>query len=271
LGNDLWAQTGEMTRSTPILNQPLLLVEGELRVLVAADLHLGIEHQLWLGGASVPSQTEKMLSDLKSRVQEVGPDRLILLGDLKHNLPWTSFQEKSEVPSFLRSLSEIVRVEVVAGNHDIGLFDLAPPDVAIHPASGLVLDAVGYFHGHTWPSPEIFEAEEVVASHLHPAVRLADRLGSAPPERAWVRTPLSGKALAEEYGRDLRSSQMTIVPAYNPLCGGYPLDAASREDRGPLPRMARLDRARIYLLDGTDLGRLDRIRDLQAERTRRTR
>ena len=260
-----------MVRSTPILNEPILLVEGELRVLVAADLHIGIERQLWLGGASVPSQTEKMLEGLMVGVEKIKPDRLILLGDVKHNLPWTSFQEKSEVPSFLRSLTEIVRVEVVAGNHDIGLSNLAPQNVAIHPASGLVLDGVGYFHGHTWPSPEIFEAEELVASHLHPSVRLADRIGSAPPERAWVRTPLSCKALREEYGRDLRSPEMTIVPAYNPLCGGYPLDSVSREDRGPLPKMARLDRARIYLLDGTDIGRLDRIRGLQAERMRRAR
>jgi len=260
-----------MTRTGPILNEPLLLVEGSLRALVAADLHIGIEHHLWLGGASVPSQTGRMLNDLRHRVEEIRPDRLILLGDVKHNLPWTSFQEKSEVPSFLKSLSEAVRVDVVLGNHDIGLSDLAPPGVRIHPASGLVLDGVGYFHGHTWPSPDLFEAEILVASHLHPAVRLADRLGSGPPERAWVRASLSSEALREEYGRDLSGPEMTIVPAYNPLSGGYPLDSVTRVDRGPLPKMARLDRARIYLLDGTDLGRLDRIRAVQAARTGRRR
>lgn len=173
-----------MIRTRPIPNEPLLLVEGDSRVLVAADLHIGIEHQLWLGGASVPSQTKEMLKRLRHRVGEIGPDRLILLGDVKHNLPWTSFQEKSEVPSFLRSLSEVARVDLVIGNHDIGIIDLAPRKVRVHPASGLVLDGVGYFHGHTWPDPRIFEAEILVASHLHPAVRLADRLGSGPPERA---------------------------------------------------------------------------------------
>lgn len=260
-----------MIRTRPIHNEPLLLVEGSLRVLVATDLHIGIEHQLWLGGASVPSQTDKMLRDLRFRVEEISPDRLILLGDVKHNLPWTSFQEKSEVPSFLKSLSKVARVDLVIGNHDIGISDLAPPEIDIHPATGLVLDNVGYFHGHTWPDPEVFEAEALVASHLHPAVRLADRLGSGPPERAWVRTPLNLEALREEYIRDLKAPEMTIVPAYNPLCGGYPLDSVTREDRGPLPKMARLDRARIYLLDGTDLGRLDRIRAVQAERTGRRR
>ena len=260
-----------MIRTRPIPNEPLLLVEGSLRVLVATDLHIGIEHQLWLGGASVPSQTNKMLNDLRRRVEEIGPDRLILLGDTKHNLPWTSFQEKSEVPSFLKSLSEVATVDLVIGNHDIGISDLAPPEIFIHPASGLVLDGVGYFHGHTWPDPKVFEAESLVASHLHPAVRLADRLGSGPPERAWVRAPLSPEELLEEYGHALKSPEMTIVPAYNPLCGGYPLDSVTREDRGPLPKMARLEMARIYLLDGTDLGRLDRIRAVQAERTGRQR
>ncbi len=260
-----------MIWTRPIPNEPLLLVEGSLRVLVAADLHIGIEHQLWLGGASVPSRTNKMLEDLRRRVEEIRPDRLILLGDVKHNLPWTTFQERSEVPSFLKSLSEVARVDVVLGNHDIGLSDLAPPEIRIHPPSGLVLDGVGYFHGHTWPGPDLFEAEVLVASHLHPAVRLADRLGSGPPERAWVRAPLSPDALREEYGQTLNSPEMTIVPAYNPLCGGYPLDSVTREDRGPLPKMARLDMARIYLLDGTDLGRLDRIRAVQALKTRRRR
>lgn len=260
-----------MTRARPIPNEPLLLVEGGERVLVAADLHIGIEHHLWLGGASIPSQTGKMLEGLVARIEEVSPDRLVLLGDVKHNLPWTSLQERSEVPAFLKSLSRAAKVGFVVGNHDIGLSDLAPPGVDVHPASGVVIDGVGYFHGHAWPDPEVFEAEILVASHLHPAVRLADRIGSGPPERAWVKAPLSPEGLLEEYGREMEGPEVTIVPAYNPLCGGYPLDSASREERGPLPKMARLDEGRVYLLDGTDLGRLDRIRRVQAKMTGRKR
>lgn len=260
-----------MTMARPIHDEPLLLVEGGERVLVAADLHIGIEHHLWLGGASVPSQTRKMLEGLVARVEEVSPDRLLLLGDVKHNLPRTSFQEKSEVPAFLKSLSRTAKVEVVLGNHDIGLSDLAPQEVEIHPATGVVIDGAGYFHGHTWPDPAVFEAEVLVASHLHPAVRLADRIGSGPPERGWVRAPLSPEGLSEGYGRKISGPEVTIVPAYNPLCGGYPLDAASREERGPLSRIVRLEEGRVYLLDGTDLGSLRRVRSLQEERTGRRR
>ena len=140
-----------MPRATPVFAEPLLLVEGKERVLVAADLHLGLEHELWLGGICIPSQTEKILKRLKSSLSVMEPDRLLLLGDVKHNIPRTSWQERKEVPSFLRSLAEDVMVDIVPGNHDGGLADMAPGGSRVHPSSGLIIDGVGYFHGHTWP------------------------------------------------------------------------------------------------------------------------
>ena len=110
----------------PVFGAPLLLAEGKERILVAADIHLGLEHELWLGGVSIPSQTEKILARLLGYVAETVPDRLLLLGDLKHNVPKTSWQEKREIPDFLRRLSARVKVEVVPGNHDSNLMDMAP-------------------------------------------------------------------------------------------------------------------------------------------------
>ncbi len=56
--------SGHSVFATPVFGEPLLLVEGKERVLVAADLHLGLEYELWLGGISIPSQTEKILRRL---------------------------------------------------------------------------------------------------------------------------------------------------------------------------------------------------------------
>ena len=99
---ELVFRAGEALRLiSPVFDAPLLLVEGKERVLVAADLHLGLEHELWLGGVSIPSQTEKILARLQGYVAEIKPDRLLLLGDLKHNVPKTSWQEKREIPGFL--------------------------------------------------------------------------------------------------------------------------------------------------------------------------
>jgi putative SbcD/Mre11-related phosphoesterase len=248
---------------TPVFGAPLLLAEGKERILVAADIHLGLEHELWLGGVSIPSQTEKILARLQGYVAETVPDRLLLLGDLKHNVPKTSWQEKREIPDFLRRLSTQVKVEIVPGNHDSNLIDMAPLGVRVRPSSGFVLDGVGYFHGHTWPDEKLLRADRLVTGHLHPAVRLKDPLGRSLTQPVWARTLLLPHAVQEHYGF-ASSAEIIITPAFNDLCGGLPLNDLTEEDvHGSLLTMADWEQARLYLLDGTDLGRLLEIKAAQ--------
>jgi len=244
----------------PVFGAPLLVVERELKVLVAADIHLGLEHELWLCGVSIPSQTHRLLERLKGYLKEVDPDRLVLLGDTKHNVPRTSWQEQKEVPSFLESLSQEVEVDLVPGNHDGGLADLAPPGTRVMPSSGYVLDGVGYFHGHTWPDPKLFSSEILVVGHIHPAIKLRDSLGHSVNRPVWVRAPLRAEVVEAQYRQLLPLPEILIVPAYNDLFGGLPLNESIEDERGPILTMADLDRARIYLLDGTDLGVLGAIK-----------
>ena len=244
----------------PVFGAPLLVVERKLKVLVAADIHLGLEHELWLCGVSIPSQTHRLLEQLLGYLKEVGPDRLVLLGDTKHNVPRTSWQEQREVPSFLESLSNVVQVDLVPGNHDGGLADLAPPGTRVMPSSGYVLDGVGYFHGHTWPDPKLFSSDILVAGHIHPAIKLRDPLGHSVNRSVWARAPLLGEAVEAQYKQKLPLPEILIVPAYNDLFGGLPLNEPGEDERGPVLTMADLDRARIYLLDGTDLGILGAIK-----------
>ncbi|OPY52789.1 MAG: Calcineurin-like phosphoesterase [Methanosaeta sp. PtaU1.Bin112] len=247
---------------TPVFGAPLLLVQGEERVLVAADLHLGLEHELWLGGVSIPSQTEKILASLQGFLDEIKPDRLLLLGDIKHNVPRTSWQEKREVPEFLRRLCEQAIVEIVPGNHDSNLADMAPQGTQVHSSSGFVLDGVGYFHGHTWPNERVLRADCLVTAHLHPAIRLWDPLGRSSSRPVWARARFSSRAVQEHYGFE-SNSEIIISPAFNGLCGGLPLNEPVEEMRGPLLAMADWQRARLYLLDGTDLGTLEEIKSAQ--------
>ncbi|HPM27281.1 MAG TPA: TetR family transcriptional regulator, partial [Methanothrix sp.] len=149
---------------SPVYDAPLLLAEGEEKVLVAADLHLGLEHELHLCGISIPSQTEKILHRLLGYIDRIKPNRLVLLGDVKHNVPRTSWQEKKEIPRFLSRLAARVAVDVVPGNHDSDLADMAPPGVQVRPSTGFVQDGVGYFHGHTWPDEKILRAGLLAAA-----------------------------------------------------------------------------------------------------------
>lgn len=243
----------------PVFGAPLLLAEGNERLLVASDLHLGLEHELWLGGVSIPSQTKKILALLYGYLDTTMPDRLLILGDLKHNVPKTSWQERREVPDFLRQLSFRVKVDIVSGNHDSNLADMAPLGVRVHPSTGIVREGRGYFHGHTWPEEKVVRSGIMVAAHLHPAVRLKDPLGNFQTHPVWARAPIITEVIEEHYGF-ASSAEIIIMPAFNPLCGGLALNEPVEEMRGPLLAMADMEHARLYLLDGTDLGLLAEIK-----------
>jgi putative SbcD/Mre11-related phosphoesterase len=249
----------------PVFDTPLLLIERTQKVLVAADIHLGMEYELWQCGVSIPSQTKRLQEMLLQKLAEIDPDRLVLLGDIKHNVPKTSWQEKQEVPAFLQSLSRQVEVDLVPGNHDGGLADLAPPGTRVQPSTGFILDGVGYFHGHTWPDAELFSCDMLVTGHIHPAVRLRDPLGHGIARPAWVRAPICTACVETHYKKKLSASEMIIVPAFNDLCGGLSLNETQENEDGPVLTMASLDQARIYLLDGTDLGDLGSIRARRIE------
>ncbi len=242
-------------RFIPVVGEPALIVEGSVKIMVVADIHLGIEHELWLGGASVPSQTGRLLDRLKRIIESQSPERLIVLGDLKHNVPRTSWQERIEVPRFLEELSAKIKVTVVPGNHDTSLKELAP-GIEICAPDGLLLDGVGYFHGHTRPSREVLSAKSLLAAHLHPSVRLTDYLGASRNERVWVRT-----STLKRYRETKR--EILVLPAFNPLCGSLPLNENTDKERGPLLKIIDLEMARIYLLDGTYLGRLKEIKKVR--------
>jgi uncharacterized protein len=246
----------------PVFNAPLLLVEGKQRVLVASDLHLGLEFELWQGGVSIPSQMPRILERLQRHLAEIRPDRLLLLGDIKHNVPRTSWQERKEIPQFLRALSKEVKVEIIPGNHDSNLADMAPQGVQVRPSSGYILDGVGYFHGHTWPDEKVMRADLLVAGHLHPAIRLKEPIGSTLTRPVWARAPLLSGAVQKQYGF-ATEAELIITPAFNSLCGGLPLNEPVEELRGPLLTMADLDRTRIFLLDGTNLGLLAEIKSVE--------
>ena len=73
---------------------PALMVESGERVMLAADLHLGLEYELSRQGISIPYQWNRILDEMMVLLEEHKPDRLVLLGDVKHGVPATSFSEK---------------------------------------------------------------------------------------------------------------------------------------------------------------------------------
>ena len=248
----------------PIPDEPALFVRNKVETLVIADLHIGIERELYRSGIDIPSQTRKMLDKLSTLIAEHSPDRIVLLGDVKHNVPYTSAQEERELPVFLESISGDVPVDIALGNHDGGIDRYAGENVVLHPPAGFVLDGVGYAHGHAWADPDILSTEYLIMAHNHPTIRFVDDLGYRSAEPVWIRTRLRRSAAFVDRYRDcdLNSADpiVIIMPAFNKLCGGVPFNAPNPNLLGPIAaHTLDIDCATAYLLDGTNLGR---IRDM---------
>ncbi|HJX55778.1 MAG TPA: metallophosphoesterase, partial [Methanoregula sp.] len=65
---------------------PALVIEGESRLLVVADLHFGIEADLAAHGLHFGSRSTDRLERLLKIVDSADPDMLVLLGDIKHSI-----------------------------------------------------------------------------------------------------------------------------------------------------------------------------------------
>lgn len=231
--------------------------------LVLSDLHLGIgarEH-----GGGVPA--EALARAMAFEILEVARDRhaigVLVVGDVKHPIVGTPRPLRPVVFDFFSTLLAAgLRTEVVLGNHDVGLVRYLPKEVVVHPASGLLRDGVGFFHGHRWPSNPILRARRVVVGHLHPGFRLAP--SAETPEgkqRCWVRTELPPPPPPSRRRRrhaPLAAREVIVLPPFNPVAGTESLNR-ERPRRGRSFLVARFlarGASRAYLLDGTDLGPL---------------
>lgn len=273
----------------PLLPGPALAITNE-RILVVADLHLGYEYSLADKGIHLPSQTTKIQNRLLQIIDEYSPRSLIILGDVKQAIPRISLEEWKDVPEFFEAIASTVGdIQVILGNHDGDLEPLTPPSIKILPASGVVVGRklrIGLFHGHAWPSPKVLSSDIMVMGHIHPVVRFRDKIGLRSVRQAWVRVPLDGMKLREAHLKYIRSRslkerlealenlpldknknpKLIIMPAFNDILGGLPVNRLETNLMGPILRSGSLNlkSAEVYLLDGTFLGKNRDVYDLDS-------
>jgi hypothetical protein len=238
----------------PIHNEPALLAD-EISTLIIADLHIGIEYEMLNAGVKIPGRTAGIKKKLLKILKETKVKRLVILGDLKHNVPSASFQESREIPEFVESAQEFVKgIDLVPGNHDGGIASFLPEEVKIHKSDGLVIGNLGMWHGHTWPSKKVMAADTLIVAHTHPAVLFIDGVGARSSERCWLKGSLLKDKLSAKYEKI--GSQLILMPAFNPLCGHGYVNEKKPRPVGVLMRHCLISRedSHIYLLDGTYLG-----------------
>jgi putative SbcD/Mre11-related phosphoesterase len=259
----------------PVVDAPAYLIEspvgldGTGNALIIADLHLGIEYSLAQAGAHLPSLTEKLIERVLGLCSKFDVSQLIILGDIKHTIPTTSYQELRELPEVFKNLAiDIESLEIIPGNHDGNLRKLVPQDlkkIKLHPMSGIVLHNIGLFHGHTWPNVQVLQASQIIMAHNHPNVLFVDNLGGRISYSCWVRGKLNiSKAISRYPELEDNNQEIIIIPAFNDIGSGTPVNAEKSEFLGPILRNKYMDinNSNIFLLDGTALGKLQALIEL---------
>ncbi|HJK01491.1 MAG TPA: metallophosphoesterase [Methanocorpusculum sp.] len=237
-------------------NGPAILIKRNERTLTIADPHFGVETELHRRGIHVHSGTKSRLTRLLTIIEESDPDYLVILGDLKHMIPYVTCQEKNEVPVIFKKLRKKTKLRIAPGNHDTGLEKYLLND-EILPKNGADIDGYGYMHGHTIPSPEL-AGKLILCGHHHPIVNLYDEIGCS------LRgTP--GYIIAEidrtkiEIPKTNTETRVLLVPAFYELAGGLDVRKIPGSKISPIAKAIKTETAEVFLKDGTYVDTWDNL------------
>ncbi|MBI4896546.1 MAG: metallophosphoesterase [Candidatus Aenigmarchaeota archaeon] len=218
-------------------NERALVIDD---TLVIADVHVGLTTDFWNSGIRLPSQVPHLVKRLVAMQTRTKTKRLVLLGDIKHAVVGTSYQERQELHEFFSSL-HFDHVIVVKGNHDGNIERFVPSTVAVKKS--YTFKSFAFTHGHRLIKTT---KKHIIIGHSQPHVKLQDEMGSWYIEPVWVRGPLTG---------DLSGKELIIMPPFNELCGAGIINDGPIT--GTIAKKLDTQEAHVYLLDGTDLGCID--------------
>ena len=227
--------------------------------LILSDLHYGVEAEMLRGGVWVPNRSTGRTEKVLKLIKQTKSKRLILLGDVKHQVPHNSKQQRTDLEQFFMAVNRVAKVEIVPGNHDGGLEDIIPSEVKFHKSDGFVIGEIGMVHGHAWPSQEVMNSKILVMGHEHPALSFRDRLDKLHSEPCWLRAPM-----LEHERYDKVPEQLIVMPAFGELAGRT-MNREPLKGLGPVLRngLADLAKARVETLEGLDFGELGNLIDLR--------
>ena len=211
----------------------------DLRAIVIGDLHIGYEKELRDKGIIIPDQMKDMQRRVKMLIEKYNARRLIILGDLKHEIMGYTPQLRK----FFEDLND-VEILLVKGNHDARIEEMV--DIDVYPSEGFRMGDYGFIHGHSWPAENVMKAKYVFMGHLHPEIELEDSLWKKHRYACHLIGRLTEKG-RERYGGNPR---IFMVAAFNKLVG-----SAIAQPLGPLLHNELIGDFDVYLLDGTYLGK----------------
>ncbi|MEM5801888.1 MAG: metallophosphoesterase [Candidatus Aenigmatarchaeota archaeon] len=247
-----------------LTNYPALYI-SDIKSIVISDLHIGLEHELYSKGIIIPPQADKFQKILEKLGKQTMAESLIIIGDLKYEVPGISHREMKEIPKFLEKLKEKFKIIIAKGNHDTGLEEIVPIGIKIYSARGFKVKNYGFFHGHAWPSKKLIQSDYLFMGHIQPAIEVKDKFGHRSVHPVWLIAKLNKEKIKKKYqAKKVGKLVLIILPSFNHLSGYYILNKNEKQKLiGPFfsNEMVNLEESKVYFLDGTYLGKLKNLKN----------
>lgn len=203
------------------LDNALLINDEQNKILVIADLHIGYEESIVKTGVFPRIQTHDIITSLsrifdKLNKQNIKLDKIIILGDLKHEhgkILEAEWRETLYVLDFISKKSK--KIILIKGNHDNILGPIANKR-NIQVINFYKYDDILFMHGHKEYKTAFKKNTKkdknikiLILAHLHPAITLIDNY-----KKEKYKCFLLGK---------YKRKQVYILPSFNPISIGYDL------------------------------------------------
>ena len=237
-----------LTRIVP--RYPALVINGNEKSLVIADLHLGFEAKLssnniYLGKNTSVAEAAK---DIEKILEKTKPESLILLGDIKSGLRSITKTEWNTIPTFFETIKKRIDITVIPGNHDANIEKLIPSGITLASSKGIVIENMLLTHGHTMPSENFSHVNKIIMGHLHPIFFEENSLLNG--KRVWVSLKSKKQKIFPSRAGEL---EITIIPSFNKYFYATQKKFYKKSISPIIERMETLQ-AKIVDLDGTIIG-----------------
>ena len=239
-----------MVNTRIIDSEPALILENDKKNLVISDLHIGFEHKF--SSNKIPNSKNSSVNDIINNVKKIikkeNPDTLILLGDVKSSIQNITKSEWNDVPYFFEELKSI-EIILIPGNHDANITRLIPDNVTLISSKGMIIDDVLLTHGHTMPSKNYSNVNNIIMGHIHPVYFDENSLLNG--ERIWISIKTDKSIIFPSAKGKIN---ITIVPSFNPYFYATEKRYYKKSISPIVEKIKGSAIAKIATLDGTIIG-----------------
>lgn len=196
----------------------------EKRILVIGDLHLGYESRFAGREGYIDSHLESIKDKLKrifNKFNNKSIEKIIILGDLKHDFGKISETEWRDIVDLIKYLKDKGEVIVVKGNHDNILKQLLEKQ-NIELLDYYKIKHYFFIHGDNIRIfnkclSKICNINYIILGHLHPAIILSDKYKSEK-----YKCYLVGK---------INNKKVVVLPSFSEVFLGYSLNDINSNDK----------------------------------------